>query len=73
MGMSENQKAVLVTEIKPNLEKLHMYSKFKLALAGQLRIVRQAFETLGREKAGVQKFNDKACRRPVYACRVRTV
>lgn len=54
MGMSENQKAVLVTEIKPNLEKLHMYSKFKLALAGQLRIVRQAFETLGREKAGEQ-------------------
>jgi len=36
-------------EIKPNLEKLRAYMQTKLALAGQLRIVREALTALGRE------------------------
>lgn len=36
-------------EIKPNLEKLRAYTQTKLALAGQLRIVRDALTALGRE------------------------
>jgi predicted GTPase len=36
-------------EIKPNLEKLRAYTQTKLALAGQLRIVREALTALGRE------------------------
>ena len=38
-------------EIKPDMEKLHVYTQTKLALAGQLRIVRESLTTLGREKA----------------------
>lgn len=36
-------------EIKPDLEKLRAYTQAKLALAGQLRIVREALAALGRE------------------------
>jgi GTPase SAR1 family protein len=36
-------------EINPNLEKLRAYTQTKLALAGQLRIVREALTALGRE------------------------
>jgi GTP-binding protein EngB required for normal cell division len=36
-------------EIKPDLEKLRAYTQTKLALAGQLRIVREALTALGRE------------------------
>jgi predicted GTPase len=38
-------------EIKPDMAKLRAYSQTKLALAGQLRIVREALKTLGREDA----------------------
>jgi GTPase SAR1 family protein len=38
-----------VVEIKPDLEKLRVYTQSKLALADQLRIVREALTALGRE------------------------
>jgi predicted GTPase len=40
-----------IDEISPDLDKLHVYTRTKLALAGQLRIVRESLTTLGREKA----------------------
>jgi GTP-binding protein EngB required for normal cell division len=36
-------------EIKPDLEQLRAYTQTKLALAGQLRMVREALRALGRE------------------------
>lgn len=36
-------------EIKPDLKKLRAYTQTKLALAGQLRLVREALKALGRE------------------------
>ena len=41
-------------EIKPDLEKLRAYTQTKLALADQLRIVREALTALGREKVEQQ-------------------
>jgi len=38
-------------EIRPDLQKLRKYTQTKLALAEQLRIVRESLTTLGREKA----------------------
>jgi hypothetical protein len=38
-------------EAEPNLEKLYAYTQIKLALAGQLRIVRDALTALGRENS----------------------
>ena len=38
-------------EINPDLEKLRAYTQTKLALAGQLRLVREALTALGREDA----------------------
>lgn len=38
-------------EIKPDLEQLHAYTQIKLALADQLRIIRQSLIVLGREDA----------------------
>ena len=38
-------------EIGPDLEKLRAYAQTKLALAGQLRIVREALTALGRDNA----------------------
>jgi GTPase SAR1 family protein len=38
-------------EIKPDIEKLRDYTQTKLALAGQLRIVREALLALGRENS----------------------
>jgi hypothetical protein len=39
----------LSIEIKPDLEKLRAYTQASLALADQLRIMREALKTLGRE------------------------
>lgn len=44
-------------EIRPDLTKLKDYTQTRLALAGQLRIVRESLTTLGREKAERQ-FGD---------------
>ena len=41
-------------EIKPDLEKLRAYKQAKLALAGQLRILREALTSLGRERGEQQ-------------------
>lgn len=43
-----------VLEIEPDMEKLRAYTKIKLSLAEQLRIMREALVTLGREKAEQQ-------------------
>ncbi len=47
----EAGRAAAEAEIKPDLAKLHAYAQAKLALAGQLRVVRQALKSLGRETA----------------------
>jgi len=44
-------------EVIPDLSKLKDYTQTKLALAGQLRIVRESLTTLGREKA-VRQIGD---------------
>ena len=41
--------AAPAVEIEPDLEKLRAYTQTKLALAGQLRILREALTALGRE------------------------
>jgi predicted GTPase len=41
-------------ELKPDIEKLQLYTRIKLILAGQLRIVREAMKVLGREKGEQQ-------------------
>lgn len=41
-------------EIRPGLQKLQAYRQAKLALADQLRAVKDAFHALGREEAGQQ-------------------
>jgi GTP-binding protein EngB required for normal cell division len=39
-----------IREVNPNMERLHFYTRTKLALAGQLRILREALSALGREQ-----------------------
>jgi GTPase Era involved in 16S rRNA processing len=46
-GIADGKKSAV--EIKPDLEKLRAYTQTKLALAGQLRIVREALTALGRK------------------------
>lgn len=41
-------------EIRPDLQKLRAYRRAKLALADQLRTVKEAFNALGRDEAGEQ-------------------
>ncbi len=48
-GIADDTEAAI--EIKADLAKLRAYTQTKLALAGQLRIVREALAALGREQA----------------------
>lgn len=50
MDMRNKDGASPEAEINPDLAKLRAYTRAKLALAGQLRIVREALADLGREK-----------------------
>ena len=50
-GHLTSEGAGIAVEIKPDLEKLCAYTQAKLALAGQLRVVREALTALGREDA----------------------
>ncbi len=45
---------IFTAEVEPDLEKLRAYTQAKLALADQLRIVREALTALGRENAARQ-------------------
>lgn len=49
--------ATSAIEIKPDLKKLRAYTQTKLALAGELRVVREGLKTLDRE-SGEQQYGE---------------